>query len=106
MMAVKKCAIGRYNKTNPPTCNTKQYQIKLAAQMRKFATFLDDPNVLVGKKKDFLDGDPGVTWFWFGTMGQNGRHFDVWGAVNIAGKDTGFTGGTTSSKSTGGDVPE
>lgn len=91
----KKVGIGLYGRIGPPECNTKAKQLALAAKLRKFAAFLEDPNTLVAKKKDLKGDDPNVMFFWFATLGNNERHFLVWGGATVPGKDDDFADGDT-----------
>ena len=99
----RKVGILRAGRTTFPTCNTKAYQRALAVRLRRFADMLDDPNTLVGKKRDFAGDDTNVTWWFFGTSGMNGKHFEAFGAIDRPSKDDDFT--PTAPAGGGGDPP-
>lgn len=84
---VKKLALGRYNRTLWPACNTFEYRDRMADQLDRLSAALRNRNIKMGKKLDFPDGDPNSTWFWVQVLGDNGKHWDAFGAINIPAKD-------------------
>jgi hypothetical protein len=89
----KKVGIISYGGLDAPACNTKAYQLELAVKLRKFAALLEDPNTGVIKRKSLSGDDPNMSFFWFATLGNNERHFAVWGGVTVPGRDDDFGDG-------------